>query len=246
MKRPSVNCATTCSKNRFIPSSISATEDDQLLARAVTRQALYLAVQQARRDFPRSARVAQAGLLPSFEPIIASGGALAAAATPADSLLLLLDAIQPVGIATIILDRGNLLPMLGAAAARNSILPVQVLESGAFQSLGTVVSVLGVASEGATLGRARLIYENGTEARSEIKSGTLDVLPLPQGQTAKLAIQPRLGVDVGFGPGRAGALTVSGGTMGVVFDGRGRPLQLPQDHGHRREILRKWQLAVGG
>jgi hypothetical protein len=217
-----------------------------MLARAVTRQALYLAMQTARRDFPRSARATQAGLLPKFEPIIATGGALADAATPAESLLLLLDAIQPAGIATVILDRSSLLPLLGAAAARNSILPIQVLESGAFQSLGTVVSFLATASEGAPIARTRLIYENGTEARSEITYGDLEVLPLQQGQTARLAIQPRHGVDAGFGPGRPGALTVSGGTMGVVFDGRGRPLQLPHDSGRRRDLLRKWQSAVGG
>jgi len=228
------------------PSSISATEDDQLLARTVTRQALYLALQAARRDFPRSARRPQAGLLPYFEPIIASGGALADAVTPAQSLLLLLDAVQPVGIATIILDRSNLLPLLGAAAERNSILPVQVLGSGAFQSLGTVVCTVGSAGDGAVIARARLVYENGTEARAEIRHGHLDFLPLPAGQTARLAIQPRNGIDVGFGAGRGGALSVSGGTVGVVFDGRGRPLALPDNELRRHEVLKTWRQSLGG
>jgi len=228
------------------PSSISATQEDQMLARAITRQALYLAMQTARRDFPRSALTPRAGLLPFFEPIIASGGALGAAATPAQGLLLLLDAIQPVGIATIILDTGNLLPLLGAAADRNSMLPVQVLESGAFQSLGTVVSVVSGGSDGAPVARARLMYQNGTEAHAEITYGSLDLLPLPQGQTARLALQPRSGANVGFGAGRAGAVTVSGGAMGVVFDARGRPLELPRDAGRRRELLNRWLSSVGG
>jgi hypothetical protein len=228
------------------PSSVSATQEDQMLARAVTRQALYLAMQAARRDFPRSAIAPRAGLLPFFEPIIASGGALAAAASPAQGLLLLLDAIQPVGIATVILDSNNLLPLLGVAADRNSILPVQVLESGAFQSLGTVVSVVSAASDGALVARARLIYQNGTEARADIRHGSLDVLPLGQGQTARLALQPGSGADVGFGPGRSGSLTISGGTIGVVFDGRGRPLDLPRDAGRRRDLLQRWLSSIGG
>lgn len=228
------------------PSSIAATLEDQSLSQAVTRQALYLAMQAARRDFPRTALVPRAGLLPYFEPIIASGGALADAPTPSQGLLLLLDAIQPVGISTIILDRSNVLPLLGAACSRNSILPVQVLESGAFQSLGTVVSVVGSAGYGSPIARARLAYEDGTEAHAEIKYGNLEILPLPAGQSARLTLQPWHGANVGFGAGRAGTVTVSGGTMGVIFDARGRPIILPEDSDRRRELIKKWLWTVGG
>lgn len=228
------------------PSSLAVTKEDQSLAQAVTRQALYLAMQSARKDFPHSARPPRPGLLPPFEPIIAGGGALADAPTPAQGILLILDAIQPAGISTIILDRNNLLPLLGAASVRNSILPVQVLESGAFQSLGTSVSIISPRSQGALVARARLTYDNGTEARAEIKYGDIEVLPLPIGQSAKLSIQPQFGADAGFGTGRAGTLTVSGGPMGVVIDGRGRPLVLPEDGGLRREAIKKWQWKLGG
>ena len=81
---------------------------------------------------------------------------------------------------------------------------------------------------------------------ADVKYGSLELLPLPHGQNARLTVQPRHGVNAGFGPGRAGSLTVSGGVMGVVFDGRGRPLVLPQDAGRRRELMRKWLWTVGG
>ncbi len=228
------------------PASLPATKEDQAIEQAVARQALYLAMQTAKRNFPRSVRVPRAGLLPAFQPILAGGGALSDSPTPGQGLLLLLDAIQPVGVTTIILDRNNLLPLLGAAAARNSILPVQVLDSGAFQSLGTVVSVIASASHGSLILRARLTYENGTEARADLKYGSLELLPLSPGQSAKLALQPHHGADVGFGPGRGGTLTVTGGAMGVVFDGRGRPLTLPDDPGRRRELIKNWSWTVGG
>jgi hypothetical protein len=64
------------------PSSISATQEDQMLARAVTRQALYLAMQTARRDFPRSALPPRAGLL-VLRANHREWRRLAAAATPA-------------------------------------------------------------------------------------------------------------------------------------------------------------------
>ena len=228
------------------PSSIPATKEDQTLAQVVSRQALFMAMQNVKRDFPRSARPPKAGLLPSFEPILAAGGPLGDAPTPGQSLLLLLDAIQPVGVTTIILDRNNLLPLLGAAAARNSILPVQVLESGAFQSLGSVVSAVASANYGELILRAKLTYENGAEARAEVKYGGLELLPLAAGQSGKLTLQPLHGSDVGFGPGRGGVVSVSGGVMGVVIDGRGRPLALPDDPVRRRELIKKWIWTIGG
>ena len=89
-------------------------------------------------------------------------------------------------------------------------------------------------------------YDDGHEAQAEIKYGSLELLPLADGQSAKLTIQPSRGADVGFGPGRSGAVRVSGGAMGVVIDGRGRPLTLPQDPGRRREWVKKWLWTVGG
>ncbi len=228
------------------PSSISVTKEDQSLAQAVTRQALRLAIESARREFPRAAGTGRGGALPSFNPILAGGGALTNAPTAAQCLLLLLDAIQPMGMTTFILDRNNLLPMLGAAASRNSLLPIHLLESGAFQSLGTVLSLGGTANYGTLLARARIRYADGREAGVEIKAGNLEILPVPVGQSATLSIQPRHGINAGFGAGRGGSVTVNGGEVGLVFDGRGRPLVLPKDGGLRREMLKKWQWTVGG
>jgi hypothetical protein len=228
------------------PASIPATREDQALSQAVAREALRLAVQAAKRDFPRGAATLKAGTVPAFEPILAGGSVLSDASTPGQSLLLLLDALQPVGVSTIILDQNNLLPVLGAAAGRNSLLPVQVLDSGAFTSMGTIVSPTASAGHGSTILRGQLIYENGTEAKTELKFGSLSILPLPSGQAARLVLQPAGNVDAGFGLGREGTVTVSGGTLGVVFDGRGRPLVLPTDAGQRRELIKTWYRALGG
>ncbi len=228
------------------PAAIPATREDHALSQAIARQALSLAMQAARRDFPRSAAALRPGLLPLFEPILASGGTLSNAPTPGQSLLLLLDALQPVGLTTVILDQNNLLPVLGAAAGRNTLLPVQVLESGAFLSLGTVVSAIAATSYGTPILQAKLTYEDSTEARCEVKFGTLELLPLPGGQTGRLELHPIGRTDVGFGPGRGSTVTVSGGSLGVVFDGRGRPISLPQDSGRRRDLIKNWNWTLGG
>ena len=228
------------------PSTIAATKEDLALSQAVARQALYLAMQSARRDFPRTALRIKPTLAPLFEPILAGGSALSDASRPGQGLLMLLDALQPVGVTTVILDQNNLLPLLGAAAAQNNILPVQVIESGAFLSIGTVIAPVVLANYGTPILRATLTYENGSEARADLKYGTLEALPLPSGETGKLEIQCLHGADVGFGPGHGGSISVTGGALGVVFDGRGRPLNLPADAVRRRELIKKWNWTLGG
>jgi hypothetical protein len=228
------------------PSSIAATKEDLAMSQAVARQALYLAMQSARRDFPRGIASIKPTLTPLFEPILAGGATLSSASHPGQGLLLLLDSLQPVGVTTVILDQNNLLPLLGAAASQNNLLPVQVIESGAFLSVGTVVSPVVSAAYGTPILRAKLTYESGVEARVELKYGSLELLPLATGESGKLAIQCLRGADVGFGPGRGSTITVSGGALGVVFDGRGRPLDLPTDAVRRHELIKKWNWTLGG
>ena len=93
----------------------------------------------------------------------------------------------------------------------------------------------------------RVIYESGDEVSFEVKYGTLEALPLPMGQSARIRIQPMQRADVGMGgPGRGGTVRVVGGALGVVIDARGRPLQLPDDAGRRRELFKKWLWTLGG
>jgi hypothetical protein len=228
------------------PSAIPATKDEQAITQAIARQAMYLSVRLAQKNFPADIHPARRDLMPPFDLIIGGGGAIGDGTSLGQSLLLLLDAIQPVGILPVLLDQNNLLPMLGAAASRNHYLPVQVIESGAFIGLGTVISVIASANYGDPVLRARLTYADGTEARAEVKSGGLEILPLPSGQSARLSLQPLHRADAGLGPGRSGATTVTGGALGVVIDARGRPLNFPSDPVRRRELMKRWSHAVGG
>jgi len=230
------------------PASLPVTPEDLAIEQAVACQALYMAVASAAKDFPAGARRLAPGLLPYFEPILAGGSVITRAPAVGQSLLLLLDGIQPMGITTIILDQNNLLPALGAAASRSPVLPVQVFESLAFRYLATVVSPCVTARLGTPILRARLVYQNGNDTRIEIKQGALEVLPLSPGQAGRLYLQPLHRADIGFGPGRTRdeGIPVSGTVLGVVIDARGRPLRLPADHNRRRELIKKWLWTLGG
>jgi hypothetical protein len=230
------------------PASLPATPEDLAIEQALARQTLSVALNSVAKDFPRRVRHAFPGLTPYFEPILVGGSVITRAPALGQSLLILLDAIQPVGITTMILDQNNLLPALGAAASRNSILPVQVLESGAFLGLATVVAPYLNAQLGTPVLHGRLVYQNGNESRLDIKLGALEVLPLPVGQSGRLYLQPLHHADVGFGPGhtRDSGIPVTGTALGVVIDARGRPLRFPTDAERRRAIIKKWLWTLGG
>ena len=234
------------SQKSLYPGALPATREEQAISQALARQALYLAVRALQKDFPDSVRSAKTDLMPPLDLILAGGGVISDGVSLGQSLLLLLDAIQPVGIMPILIDQNNLLPLLGVAGERNNYLPVQVIDSGAFIGVGTVVSVVASANYGDQVLRARLVYSDGTEARADVKFGGLEILPLPSGQTARLGLQPTSRADAGLGPGKSGTIPVTGGALGVVIDARGRPLSLPSDAVRRRELIKKWYYTVGG
>jgi hypothetical protein len=163
-------------------------------------------------------------------------------------LLLLLDAIQPVGITTVILDQNFLLPALGAAAIRNSILPIQILESGAFLGLATVVAPYVNAHLGTPVLNARLTNRNGNENQVEVKQGALEIMPLPVGQSGRLYLEPLNHAELGLDarPPREDGIPVNGTALGVVIDARGRPLRLPAEDAQRRDLIKKWLWTLGG
>ncbi len=230
------------------PASIPATPDDLVIEQAVARQSLSLALKIASKDFPRTASRAAMGLAPYFDPILAAGSVITNAPTLGQGLLLLLDAIQPVGITTVIFDQNHLLPALGAAAIRNSILPIQILESGAFLGLATVVAPYANARQGTPVLNVRLTYQNGNENRLEVQQGSLEIMPLPVGQTGRLFLEPLNHADLGFGTRspREDGIPVNGSALGVVIDARGRPLRLPNDAAYRRDTIKKWLWTLGG
>jgi hypothetical protein len=224
------------------PGSLPATPEDLAIEQALARQVMQLSLEQVMGRLPENENRDRVGLLPGFEPIVASGSVLTRAPNLGQSLLTLLDGLQPTGVTTMVLDQHHLSPPLGVAASVNPILAVQVLESSTFLNLATVISPIGNARPGTPVLRVRMVYENGSETSMEIKQGSLDVLQLPVGQSAQVHLQPLQRYDVGMGgPGRGGRLQVIGGALGVVVDARGRPLRLDRNPARRRELINKWR-----
>ncbi len=226
------------------PGSIPTELGDLHIEYALVRELIRAGIALSRGDWQKGA---ETPLLPALEPIIASGGAIARAPRPGYAALTLLDAIQPKGITTLVVDPHNLIPAVGAAAGLLPMITVQVLESGSFVSLGTAVSPVGHARQGRPVMRVRVEPEGGGEmSEGVVRFGQVVLLPLRAGEHARLTLRPESGFDVGFGgQGKAGALRVAGGALGVIIDARGRPLELSNDPAERQALNLKWLKDVG-
>ncbi len=227
------------------PGSLPATAEDLAMEQALATQILQTALKRAMRSFPASAGRMQPDLLPWFEPIIAAGRVLTHAPHPGQAVLMLLNGLQPVGITTIALDLNNLAASLGAAAEISPLLTIQALDATNFQNLCTVITPVGQADPGTPVLRVKVKYADGNETAVDVKYGSLEVIPVPMAQAARLQVQPLHRFDVGMGgPGVGGKVEVMGGVMGVVVDARGRPLALPLDTARRIELIKKWQWTL--
>ena len=181
-----------------------------------------------------------------FEPIIAGGEVLDRAPLPGQVMLMLLDGLQPRGVTTMVMDRFQILPLLGLMGETFPILPIHLLETDAFQNLGTVITATSSAAEGEKILTLQVIKAEGADFSVDVQQGTLRRVVIQVNEPVVLVLKPEQETDVGFGePGLGGRLKVTGGTLGVVVDARGRPLSMESDLTERVAQLQRWGWTLG-
>lgn len=226
---------------RLRPHGIPQTMEDMFLTHALVRQALLIVMRRMRRQNWR--RLDRPGLemTPAFDLIAARGGAIAH--TPQDGLiaLTLLDAIQPTGLARLVVDWASIWPQLGLLAEVVPLAAAQVLERDSFRELGTVIAPVGEARDGEPALHIRIIGEDDQVMEREVPAGTIQRFPVALSEDVILEVLPSRDFDIGLGQkGLGGRAKVRGGSLGIVVDTRGRPLGLPQDPELRRAKLQEW------
>ena len=214
------------------PGMLPMTQDALAIEQAAARFILQVAMLRTQERWQN--------LSLAFDRIFLSGAVLGHAPSPAQSLLIALDGIQPVGMSTFYLDPHGLTQALGAISGSNTILPVQVLDTGAYLNLGSVISPISDARPGTVVLKIRVAFEQGGEQHIEVKQGTLVSLPVRNGQVAQLTIDTSGGTILDPARPRQKSYKVIGGLCGVVVDTRGRPIVLPQDAAKRRDTLQRW------
>lgn len=206
---------------------------------AFAREAIALAFETARSN---------SGEWPNIDLILATGGVLAHTPKYGQIALMLLDALQPRGIASLLLDRTMLVSQLGAVATVAPIAAVQVNENDAVSyRLGTCVIPFGNLQPGQVAVTVGLEYSNGKQVTVDVVAGSIEVIPLGVNEQALLTLFPAPMVDVGLGPGERAraAEEIDGGLIGLIIDARGRPLNLPSNDEERQARLMQWAQALG-
>ncbi|MEN8097535.1 MAG: glutamate mutase L, partial [Chloroflexota bacterium] len=218
------------------PSSIPTTQTDLALELAYARELLRSLVKSMKRSSPNDSMLA-------VDLIFASGSTLTRQQRSNQIVLTLLDSLQPVGLCTMVLDPWGLGSALGAISKTVPEAAVQVIESGAFRELGHVLSPVGKANPGERICQLTIKHKDGSTLEVDVLAGSLEVLPLAQGQQAELEVRPRRRIDVGMGPGEGLRCQVFGSELGLVVDARGRPLEPTLDGG---QTMRSWITDIGG
>jgi len=248
--------------NKMIrPTTLPATKEELLWEHAAAREALRLAfghhktvavglrgVKQHRtfddvlQQEGTGKTIVESG---KIDLIIGSGGPLAHAPHPAQAALIMLDSLEPYGVTRLYVDKGFMLPHLGALA---EILPEEagrILLEQCLLPLGTAICLSGQARPGVGAALLRLTYSDGRVEDIEIRAGDLMTLPIGAQEMLEVEIIPRGSYDAGAGKGKRLAARVKGGLLGLIVDGRGRPIDLPEDERRRDQTLRRWIEAMG-
>jgi hypothetical protein len=229
------------------PQSIPQTREDLLLEYAAAREAVRLTLRDVLPGWPgQTALDPRVGIIPACDPLVACGGILAHVPYHGYAAMLLLDALQPVGINELYLDEYNLLASLGAVVNAQPLAMVQTLRNGGLTFLGTAVVPSGVAGQG---DRVLTVRSSDRDAgvNTQVRYGELVAVPLnslPRG--TEIEVVPTRGFDVGLGPGRSAKIAYRGGTVGLIVDARGRPIEFDRNPQVQRGRVDGWLLEMMG
>ncbi|MHB1462191.1 MAG: glutamate mutase L [Armatimonadota bacterium] len=244
-------------RNKMVrPTTIPHTLEDLYVEQSVCREALRLAfdhhkslarglkgVQQQRTigdAMSQSNTGATLVNLMELDMIIGSGGVLSHAPLRAQAALMMVDAFQPEGVTMLAVDSIFMMPQLGVLATVAPEAATEVFHRDCLVKLGSCISPVGTGKEGDAVLTLQMDGQTYT-----VSSGELKLIPLAEGVKRSVTIQPARGYDVGAGKGKPLTTEVEGGVVGLLIDGRGRPLRLPVSGEERVAKQRAWLQAMG-
>jgi uncharacterized protein (TIGR01319 family) len=246
-------------KNKMIrPTTIPQTLHELQVKQGLAREALRLSLEQHKmlavglkgvqqeRSISDIFSQAQSGEtlvdMMKLDLLIGSGGVLSHAPRRSQSMLMMIDSFQPEGITRLAVDSIFMMPHLGVLATVHPEAATEVFEKDCLIPLGTCVAPVGKGKPG----QKCLTYKISGVApgEGELRLGEIQFIPLPKGKTAELEAQPAKGFDLGEGPGKPITATVHGGVVGLVLDGRGRPLAIAGNKEDRRLQMIEWAKAL--
>ena len=183
--------------------------------------------------------------------LVGSGGVLSHAPRREQSARMLIDSFLPEGITQLAVDSIFMMPQLGVMAniekeelseeAKKAAF--EVFEKDCLIHLGTCIAPTGKMKQNSVVLTAELTLKNGNQETHKIQFGELLRIEVPF-EPVNVKLTPGKGLDIGSGKNEPIETTIYGGVVGIIFDGRGRPLDISKDPKQRIDDLKKWSDAV--
>jgi len=183
--------------------------------------------------------------------IVGSGGVLSHAPRREQSAKMLIDSFLPEGVTSLAVDSIFMMPQLGVMAnienkeiaEQARIAALEVFEKDCLIRLGTCIAPVGNVNGSEKILNVNLEFKNGDKKNIDIGFG--DLIRIKVGyEEVKATLTPGKSVDVGAGTGEQINTKIFGGQVGIIIDGRGRPLQIEKSSSKRISDLKKWSDAV--
>jgi uncharacterized protein (TIGR01319 family) len=242
-------------KNKMIrPTTIPQSLESLIFEQAVAREALRLAYKQ-HKEFATTLKGVQqqrtvgdtfsqqtggSTIVDNMKLnlLVASGGVLSHAPSMNQTAMMLIDAFEPEGCTNLAKDSIFMMPHLGVLSAVHPEAAAQVFERDCLIYLGTCIAAKGLGKEGKPCFSWTL---SGDVARSgTCNFGDIELIEMGPEETATIVCEPARGFDLGAGNGKKVTHEVCGGTVGLVIDGRGRPLGLPEERQQCQQTIARW------
>jgi len=254
--------------NKMIrPTTVPQSMDELKIEQAIAREALRLSFIQHKafavnlkgvqkeRTISDAFEQSDSGLslvdMMELDLLVGSGGVLSHAPRREQSTRMLIDAFLPEGITELAVDSIFMMPQLGVLAnidqqdltenAHKAAL--EVFNKDCLVHLGSCIAPVGNAKPGALILTADLTMPDGSNQQVELRQGQLLSIPSDY-EEIKATLQPAKGLDIGAGKSEEISTIIYGGVVGLVFDGRGRPFNLPVEKDKRIKDLTAWSNAI--
>lgn len=242
-------------KNKMIrPTTIPQSAEALVFEQAVAREALRLAYAQ-HKEFATTLKGVQqqrtVGDLFSqqasgqtivddmrLDLLVASGGVLSHAPKMEQTAAMLVDSFEPQGFTQLAKDSIFMMPHLGVLASVQPEAAMEVFERDCLVRLGWSVAAKGEGKWGKKCFSYRV--SGAASATGELACGDVALVRVGPEQEVEVTVEPAKEFDLGAGPGKPLTRRVKGGTVGILFDARGRPLMLPENPADRRAAVARW------
>lgn len=248
-------------RNKMIrPTTIPQTLDELMIEQAICREALRLAfiqhkqmavglkgVQQQRTIADAFSQELSGQTLVNMmqlDMLVGSGGVLSHSPRRVQSALMMLDGFQPEGFTELTVDSIFMMPQLGVLSTVHEKAALDVFSKDCLIRLGWSIAPRGTARRQGQPCMTVKLAGGGRNESFEIAFGELKVVPHAEGERLHVTVTPARGFDAGGGPGQVVERELTGGTVGLMLDGRGRPLAIPAEKAERVRTLMTWNQAL--